>query len=63
MLKALVFSMLLTGCAPWGVDTTVWNQSGTSCPDSDYDYGGTVELVPGYCKSGIGGFIALERNF
>jgi hypothetical protein len=63
MLKALVLSVLLAGCAPWTIGGDVWNESSTVCPDSEYDNGGAVKLMPGYCKTGIGGFIALERNF
>jgi hypothetical protein len=63
MLRALILSVFITGCAPWKVDGSLWNESSTICPDSEYDNGGAVKLMPGYCKSGVGGFIALERNF
>jgi hypothetical protein len=63
MLRALILSILLGGCSPWKVDGSLWNESNTICPDSEYDNGGNVELMLGYCKSGLGGFIALERNF
>lgn len=63
MLKALILSALLVGCNSWKVDGSLWNESNTICPDSEYDNGGAVKPIPGYCKSGTGGFIALERNF
>jgi len=63
MLRALILSILLGGCSSWQVNGDLWNQSNTTCPDSEYDNGGTVEPMPGYCKAGTGGFIALERNF
>ena len=63
MLRAIVLSVFLTGCTPWAIGGSMWNEDSTICPDSDYDNGGTLEPKPGYCKSGLGGFISLERNF
>jgi hypothetical protein len=61
MLRALIaVCLILSGCSNIGV--SVWSEDKYSCPDSDYDNGGNVELRPGYCKSGRGIFLSYETK-
>lgn len=54
----LVVCLMAAGCSNIGV--SAWSEPGVSCPDSDYDNGGNVELQMGYCKSGRGIFVFYE---
>jgi hypothetical protein len=63
MFRVLILSILLSACSPWEVGGNLWNNGGTVCPDSEYDNGGSVPRISGYCKAGIGGIIELKRNF
>lgn len=56
----VVLQVLLVGCSNIGL--SAWNETSISCPDSDYDNGGSVEPQMGYCKSGRGFFLSYERK-
>lgn len=56
-----VFLLTLSGCANIGV--SAWDESKISCPDSEYDNGGSVKPMLGYCKIGRGVFISYDQNF
>lgn len=56
----LILQLLLAGCDNIGL--SAWNENSVSCPDTDYDNGGSVELQPGYCKSGRGFFVSYEAK-
>lgn len=58
---ALMFIVLMSGCA--SITADAWNLDNSSCPDDDYDNGGRVELMPGYCKSGTGAMVSYIRKF
>lgn len=61
LIALILLSGLLVGCSHIGV--SAWNnKTGNGCPDEDYDNGGTVWRPVGFCKTGLGAFIFIERN-
>lgn len=59
---ALIAFVLCSGCSNIGIDA--WSFARASCPDDDYDTGGSrANLMIGYCKIGKGGMISYTRNF
>ena len=61
MYRALIaVCLIISGCGNMGL--SMWNETTISCPDSDYDNGGNVELQTGYCKSGRGVFVFYETK-
>jgi hypothetical protein len=61
MLKILiVVCLMLSSCSNMGI--AIWNEASVSCPESDYDNGGNVKPMLGYCKSGKGIFLSYETK-
>lgn len=61
MLRALIaVCLMLSGCSNIGL--SAWSETAVSCPDSDYDNGGSVKPQVGYCKSGRGIFVSYETK-
>ncbi len=65
MFRALITLIVLmaSGCGNMdNIRLSVWNDPWISCPDSDYDNGGSVEPGLGYCKFGRGFFLSYETK-
>lgn len=56
----IVVCLMLSGCGNIGL--SVWNEASISCPESDYDNGGNVKPMLGYCKAGRGIFLSYETK-
>lgn len=54
----LIFQLTVVGCGNIGL--SAWSEGKYSCPETDYDNGGTVERRVGYCKSGRGFFVSYD---
>lgn len=56
----LICQLLLSGCGNIGL--SVWSEDKYACPESQYDNGGTVKPMLGYCKGGRGFFVSYDRK-